>query len=298
MILVTGATGNVGAEVAGMLAASGHPVRAMTRRPRDVRMPDGVEVVYGDAADPAGLGDAFHGIDRAFLMTAQPIGSAPRPTHDINLAAAARRAGVTHIVKLSVYGAGTGDDAVYGWHTDAENAVIDTGIDHTFLRPGRFMSNALHWAPMIRRGNEVRIPFATRPAASIDPADIAAIAVAALTTGDHRNTAYRLSGPQVLTPAEELEILGDALGRRLRLVEPSVEEAKAGLLASGAAPEIVDAILAHTLESDDGTQVLPAMPGLLGRPPRTFAQWARAHAGAFTDRETDSTHRKEAHHVR
>jgi uncharacterized protein YbjT (DUF2867 family) len=284
MILVTGATGNVGAEIAGMLAASGHPVRAMSRRPHDARVPDGVEVVYGDAADPAGLDDAFRGADRAFLMTAQQVGSAPRPTHDINLAEAARRAGVTHVVKLSVYGAGSGgDDVIYRWHAEAEGAVIDTGIDYTFLRPGRFMSNALHWAPMIRRGDEVRVPFATRPAASIDPADVAAIAVTALTGGGHRNTAHLLSGPQVLTPVEELRILGEALGRRLRIVEPSAEETKAGMLAHGMPPAVVDAILTHTLDTDDGAQVLPAMPGLLGRQPNTFAQWVRAHAGAFAD---------------
>jgi uncharacterized protein YbjT (DUF2867 family) len=283
MILVTGATGNVGAEMIGTLAASGHRVRAMTRRPHEARVPDGVEAVYGDAADPAGLDDAFRGVDRAFLMTAQAVGSAPRPTHDINLAEAARRAGVTHIVKLSVYGAGTGgDDVIYRWHAEAEGAVIDTGIDHTFLRPGRFMSNALHWAPMIRRGDEVRIPFATRPAASIDPADVAAIAVAALTTDGHRNIAHQLSGPQALTPVEELQILGEALGRRLRLVEPSVEETRTGMLSHGMPPAVVDAILSHTLDTDDGTEVLPTMPGLLGRRPNTFAQWARAHAGAFT----------------
>jgi uncharacterized protein YbjT (DUF2867 family) len=282
MILITGATGNVGAEVASMLVASGHPVRAMTRRPRDVSMPDGVEVVHGDAAEPASLDDAFRGADRAFLMTAQQVGNAPRPTHDINLAEAARCAGVTHAVKLSVYGAGNGDDVIYRWHAEAEAALIDTGIDYTLLRPGRFMSNALHWAPMIRRGDEVHIPFAARPAASINPADIAAIAVAALTTNAHRNRAYQLSGPEVLTPAGELDILGEALGRKLRLIEPSIEEARAGLLASGMPPVVVDAVVARTLETDDGALVLPTMPTLLGRQPNTFASWARTHANAFT----------------
>ena len=297
MIVVTGASGNVGAQVASMLAASGHPVRAMTRRPHKARMPEGVEVVYGDAGDSASLDDAFWGADRAFLMTAQQIGSAPRPTHDINLAEAARRADVTHVVKLSVYGAGSGDNVIYRWHAEAEGAVIDTGIDYTLLRPGRFMSNALHWAPMIRGGDDVRIPFAARPAASIDPADVAAIAVAALTTNDHRNTAYQLSGPQVLTPAEELEILGEALGRRLRLIELSIEETKAGLLASGMPSEVVDTIVKQALDTDDGAHVLPTMPRLLGREPNTFAQWARANARAFAYQETETRNQQEEENV-
>lgn len=287
MILITGATGNVGSELTGLLAASGHPVRAMTRRPDDAHLPHGVEAVYGDAADPASLAEAFRGADGAFLMTAQQPGTAAHPEYDINLAAAARSAGVTRIVKLSVYNAATGDSTMSRWHAEAEAAVMETGIDYTILRPGRFMSNALHWAPMIRRGDQVHIPFATRPAASIDPADIAALAMAALTTGAHRNRAYQLSGPQVLTPTEELQILGDALGRRLRLIEPSVEQARAGMLASGIPPEIVDEIIAASLDSDVGAQVLPAMPGLLGRQPNTFAQWARAHAHVYTHEETE-----------
>lgn len=291
MILVTGATGNVGSEIAAMLAASGHPVRAMTRSPQDVHMPAGVEVVYGDAADPAGLDEAFRGAAGAFLMTAQQMGTAAHPTHDINLAEAAHRAGVRHVVKLSVYGAGAGNE-LYRWHDEAEAAVLGTGIDYTILRPGRFMSNALHWAAMIRHGDDVHIPFATRPAASIDPADIAAIAVAALTTGAHRNVAYRLSGPEALTPAEELDVLGETLGRRLRLIEPSVEQAKAGMRASGMPPEIVEQLITRMLETDDGTQVLPEMPHILGRQPTTFAQWAGNHAHAFNQsiKEADNVH--------
>lgn len=69
-----------------------------------------MEVVYGDADDPASLDAVFAGVDAAFLMSAQPVASAPRPTHDIALAAAAERARVRHIVKLSVLDGGASDD--------------------------------------------------------------------------------------------------------------------------------------------------------------------------------------------
>lgn len=282
MILVTGATGNVGGELVAQLAARGESVRAMTRRPEAVRFPAGVEVVRGDFDDPASLDAAFAGADRAFLMSAQMPGSAQGPTHDLQLVEAARRAGAGHVVKLSVYSGGAGDDPIGRWHREAEAAVMESGMDWTMLRPGRFMSNALQWAPMIRRGHTVAIPFATRPSASIDPADIAAVALLALTEEGHAKVAYQLSGPQVLTPAEELRILAETLDRPLRLVEPTIDDTKAGMIKAGIAPPVVEAIVTRTLSGDEGTEVLPTVADLLGRPPGTFASWAAAHAELFS----------------
>lgn len=255
----------------------------MTRRPGEARLPEGVQTVYGDASDPASLDEAFLGADGAFLMTTQQMGTAPHPTEGINLAEAAHRAGLQHVVQLSSHSVGADD--FFRWYAEAETAVVDSGIDYTILKPGRFMSNALQWAPMIRRADEVHIPFATKPAASIDPADIATIAVAALTTGAYRNTACQLSGPQVLTPAEELEILAETLQRPLQLIELSTDEAKAGMRASGMPSDIVDKMIINYLETDDGAHVLPVMPRLLGRQPSTFRQWAQNHASAFGDQE-------------
>ncbi len=144
MILVTGATGHVGGELVRQLVAAGCDVRAMTRRPEAAGLPRGVEVVRGDFEDRASLDAAFDGVERAFLMSAQPAGSAPAPTHDVAAAVAAKRAGVRHVVKLSVLGGGnTGDHAIARWHLAAETALQRSGVAWTLLRPGRFMSNAL-----------------------------------------------------------------------------------------------------------------------------------------------------------
>jgi uncharacterized protein YbjT (DUF2867 family) len=284
MIIVTGATGHVGGELIAQLAAEHHPVRAMTRRPQAMQAPPGVDVVFGDCDDPGSLDAAFDGADGAFLMSAQATGSAERPTHDLRLVRAARRAGIRHVVKLSVYDGGRSDDALGAWHREAEAAVMDSGLVWTLLRPGRFMSNALQWAPMIRRGDTVHIPFAHRPAAPIDPADLAAVAAEALTTEEHHNIAYQLSGPEVLTPAEELHILAATLGRQLRLVEPTIEQAEAGMLRAGMTEPVVEAIVARVLAGGDGADVLPTVAQVLGRPPVTFANWARDNAGAFSRR--------------
>ncbi|WP_203935619.1 NAD(P)H-binding protein [Planosporangium mesophilum] len=278
---MTGATGHVGGELIAQLAAAQQPVRAMTRRPEVMQAPPGVEVVYGDCDDEASLDAAFDGADRAFLMSAQVPCSAKRPTHDLRLVRAARQAGIRHVVKLSVYDGGSVDDALGAWHRQAEAAVTGSGLDWTLLRPGRFMSNALQWAPAIRRSDTVHIPFAHRPAAPIDPADIAAIAVAALTTDGHDNMVYQLSGPEIRTPTEELRILAETLGRPLRLVEPTIDQAKTGMLRAGMTHAVVEAIVARVLAGGDGAEVLATVERVLGRPPRTFADWTRNHAGAF-----------------
>jgi uncharacterized protein YbjT (DUF2867 family) len=282
MILVTGSTGNVGRELVSQLAARGAPVRAVTRRPGAVSFPEGVEVVYGDFEDPASIEAAFAGADRAFLMSAQQPGSG-HPTHDLQLVEAAQRAGVGHVVKLSVFDGGAGDDPIGAWTREAEAAVMDSGIDWTMLRPGRFMSNALWWAPMIRAGDTVAIPFATRPATPIDPADVAAVALASLTGEGHRNRAYQLSGPEVLTPADELRLLGEALGRPLRLVEPPVDQVRAGMIAGGMPEAVVDAVVARSLsEPGAEAEVLSTVSDILGRPATPFASWAKAHAHLFS----------------
>jgi uncharacterized protein YbjT (DUF2867 family) len=281
LIVVTGATGHVGSELVAQLAAGGHPVRAVTRRPESSSFPAGVEVVYGDFDDPASLDEAMKGADRVFLMSSQQPGGG-RPTQDLRGAEAARRAGARHVVKLSVFDGGAGDDAIAAWIREAEGAVVDSGMDWTLLRPGRFMSNALWWAPAIRRGDTVTIPFAHRPTASIDPADIAAVAAVALTTEGHANVVHQLSGPEVLTPAEELRILADVLHRPLELVEPSLEATRADMLAAGTAEDLVDAFFARMLSSDEsGSSVLPTVAEVTGRPPRTFSDWASAHANHF-----------------
>lgn len=286
MIVVTGATGQVGGELVRQLAALDVPLRAVTRRPESADLPPGVEVVYGDCDRPASIEAAFAGADSAFLMSAQAVGSRPAPTHDMVLADAAARAGLRRVVKLSVLSGGrardgAGDDVIGRWARLAEAAVTGCGVEWTLLRPGRFMSNALHWAPMIRRGESVHIPFAARPAASIDPADVAAVAVAALTGSGHGGLAYELSGPEVRTPAGELAVLAEVLGRPLRAVDPGTEAARGGLAASGMPPAVVEAVLARSLDTDDGAEVLPTVTRVTGRPARTFADWAGAHVDSF-----------------
>lgn len=280
MILVTGATGTVGRLLVTDLVTAGADVRALSRTPEKAGLPSGVDVVAGDLGHPQTLRPALQGIERVFLLSGGPQG----PEHDANLIAAAQQAGVRHVVTLSVLGAAhDADDPITGWHLAGERAVTASGMAWTILRPGAFMSNALMWAPSIKSQDAVYAPFAHAKTAAVDPADIAAVAARALTGAGHDGKVYPLTGPDLLSAADQVEILGAALGRALRVVDVPPERAKAGMVDSGMPDQLADAVIASMAQAgtEHAMAVLPTIEQVTGRPARTFAAWADAHLGAF-----------------
>lgn len=274
MYLVTGATGNVGAEVVKALAEAGAQVRALVRKAEAVSA-HGVEFVSGDLNKPETLGDAFQGVRGLFLLP----GYADMP----GLLAEARRAGVTRVVLLSGGSAGKPDmdNAVSRYMSLSEQAVRESGLEWTFLRPRAFMSNALRWLPQLREGDEVRVPFGTVRTASIDPADIAAVATEALLGDGHAGKIYELTGSEPLLPSEQIAILARALGRDLQCVNLTNEEARADMEAN-MPKEYVDAFFSFYVDGTlDEATVHPTVQEVTGRAPRTFEQWAREHTAAF-----------------
>jgi uncharacterized protein YbjT (DUF2867 family) len=276
MIVVTGATGNVGREVVGALARAGQPVRAVSRSaPRSGAWPDAVETATGDLDRPATLADALAGARAVFLLS----GYADMP----GLLSVAAAAGVERVVLLSSSSVPSGDmdNAVAAYHILSERAVRDSGLAHTFLRPSAFASNALQWADQLAAGDVVRAAFPDVAAAVIDPADIGEVAAAVLAGGGHDGEALRLTGPQALLPAERVRILGEVLGRDLRFQGLTDEQARAEYGASMPAP-YVEAFFKFYVDGDlDESPVLPTVRDVLGREPRTFRDWALAHADAF-----------------
>jgi uncharacterized protein YbjT (DUF2867 family) len=276
VIVVTGATGNVGGELVRALAARGDAaVRAVARRPDPAAFPPGVEMVAADLAEPASLRPALDGARGLFLL-----GGFATP----RLLATVREAGVDHVVVLTsrcVVG-GRPDNAITGMWLDAEAAVRASGLAWTILRPSGFHSNALRWLPQLQAGDLVEAPWPEVAIASIDPADIAAVAAVALTDPGHAGTAPTLSGPQALTPADQVAVLADVLGRPLRYEPLSDDEARAGMAADTPAP-FVDALFRFFSDGEyDDTPVVDTVRALTGREPRTFEQWARAHVADLT----------------
>lgn len=276
MILVTGATGNVGRELVRQLADDGEEVAALVRRDEDrARLPAGVRGVVGDLNAPQAWAPALSGVRAAHLLAGYDgLGE---------LLAAMRDAGVERVTLQSSSAVPAGDmtNAVARYHILSEQAVRDSSVAWTFIQPNSFMTNALRWLPQMQAGDTIRLPFANVPIATIDPADIAAVVAAALTTDSHEGRSYRVSGPESLLPGEQVAILAKVLGRDLRFEAQSDEAAHAEMSASMPA-EYVAAFFSFFVDGTiDESTVLPTVEEVLGRPPRRFEDWARAHAGAF-----------------
>jgi uncharacterized protein YbjT (DUF2867 family) len=275
VILVTGASGNVGAEVTRAVLAAGHPVRALSRRSSAEGIPVGAETLSGDLNDRDSLQPAFTGAGAVFLLAGYP--------DTAGLLADMRAAGVGRVVLLST-GAVIGgdlDNDVVRFNVVSEAAVRDSGLDWTVLRPSGFMSNTLQWIPQLRVGDVVREPFADVPIATIDPLDIAAVAAITLTSEGHNRRSYRLTGPESLLPADRAAILGGVLGRDIRLVAEPDDHARRRM-GESMPDTLVDAFFQFFRRGGyDDSHVDDTAARLLGRPPSTFLDWALTHAGAF-----------------
>ena len=279
MILITGATGNVGRELATVLGGAGIPFRALIRDP--ARAPAGLCHVVGDLDAPETLGPAFADVERLFLVT-PGIGTA-QCGHALT---AARAAGVRHVVHLSAFTVlGDPMPAMGRWHHEREELIRASGIPATFLRPGGFMTNVLEWVPTIRSGGYVLDPTGPGRLASIDPADIAAVAAVALTAEGHAGEAYVLTGPEALTVAEHVRVIAAVTGLSIEVREPvSLAEAVRSRYAREIPKALTDAITeAFELMRADTVGVrTDTVERLLGRKPATFADWCARHADAFT----------------
>jgi len=271
-ILVTGATGNVGGELIRQLAADDVAIRAISRKPADASLPNSVEIVFGDVDQPESVAAAGQDVDAAFVMAAG---------HDSGGLRALADAGVQRVVYLSALTVQTRPGYVIGAaHEAAERDLARLFTDWTVLRPGQFASNAFWWRGMIPAGT-IYAPFPDVATPMIDPYDIAAVARIVLLDqdGSHAGAAYGLTGPESTSARDRVAILAKVLGRELRLVEIDRATARSQM---GIPDELADAALELTGNPNaEETKVLPTAAEILGRQPRTFAEWAVANKSAL-----------------
>ncbi|MGW7449712.1 SDR family oxidoreductase [Kitasatospora sp. NPDC054795] len=276
MILVTGATGNIGRSLLEELRACGPgPLRGLTRDGARARFPEGVEVREGDLADPASLAPALDGVRSLFLVSR--IGS------DAGILDAARRAGVEHVVLVSSVTVETHPHlGPARENADVERLVMDSGMAWTVLRPTQFASNALWWASAIRERGTVRVPYADTGLPTIHPADVAAVARVALTGPGHRGRVYALTGPERVTARQQVAAIAAALGRAVPLAVIGREEARREL-AEALGAEAADAVLDVTGgDVNDGlVEVRDTVERVTGSPARPFHHWVAENVAAF-----------------
>ncbi|MEU6352634.1 NAD(P)H-binding protein [Streptomyces sp. NPDC047072] len=281
MILVTGATGTIGSDVVRQLAARGEKVRALTQDPARASFPAGVEAVRGDFLDEPSVTAALDGVTAAFIVGVFGPEDGGR---DVRLVRLAEEAGVRRIVKLSAIGTGDPAFGVFGtWHLPGEEALRATGVRWTVLRPTSFASNTLSWAPAVRAGEAVANMTGDGRQGVVDPRDVSAVAVAALTDDRHAGRTYTLTGPSALSVPDQVAVLEEVLGRPVGVTESTPEETRERLVAAGMGAEALEPVL-HSIEfaRRDGNALVTAdVAEALGRGARSYREWAEDHREAF-----------------
>ncbi|MFI6866365.1 NAD(P)H-binding protein [Nocardia sp. NPDC050406] len=278
MIVVTGATGNVGRPLVRMLAEAGEKVTAVARRAPEA-LPEGVRAVAGDLTDAEGFAGVLEGAEKLFLLFAPGSFAADVP----GVLAAARAAGVRQVVLLSSQGVATRPESASHGQLGAaiEEAVRASGMEWTILRPSGFQSNVLAWAEQVRGARTVSAPFGDVGVPFVDPEDIAAMAAAALRESGHAGRTYVLTGPVAETPRERTRVLGEILGESVRFEEVTAEQARAQMLTFMPADAVETTLAILGAPTEDELRISPDIDTVLGRPARPFAAWARRNIDAF-----------------
>ncbi|MFD4403800.1 NAD(P)H-binding protein [Nocardia sp. NPDC058499] len=275
--VVFGARGNVARHVAAGLVARGEQVRPTSRTPYAANPFPGAEMVAADLERPETLSAALDGADRVFLYA--------KPAGIDGFVAAARSAGVRQVVLLSS-GAVLGDTSEHNpigrTHSAVESAIVESGLEWTFLRPGMFATNALWWWQHSIRTQG--LAYATDPesrTAPIHEKDLAALAVTALTEPGHHGQAYPVWGVEALTLRQQVRRIAEAIDREIAFEVVSVDEARARLSETMPAYGIEPVLAGWAAGAAHPPNVSSIVEEVTGRPGQPFAQWAKDHANDF-----------------
>ena len=282
MILVTGGTGGVGSELLRLLSKAGIATRALARHPQRAQALPGITWIAGDLSKPETLTSAFEGARTLFLLTSYYEDMVELQHNAIS---AARAAGVTYVVKISAFAASDHSRAPVGrWHYQVEKELQESGLGWTILRPHHFMQNLLAQAVYVRTEGVVYSASGDGKIPYIDGRDVAAVAFATLTQPGHLGKKYVVTGSEAISYRQASEIIGAAIGKPVRFVDESPDEARARRVREGLPPAVVESALAIAAYQRAGGKTVTTtstVAELTGRPPRTVGEFVREHADVF-----------------
>ena len=284
MILVTGATGLIGGAVLRRLSQAGVPARALTRDMKKAQTMPGVTWVAGDLGKPETLPAAFEGAKTLFLLT-HYLEDMVELQH--NAIAAARAAGVTHVVKVSAFAASDHSKAPIGrWHYHVEKELQESGLGWTMLRLHHFMQNLLAQAEYVKNEGAIYSPSGDGKIPYVDGRDVGAVAAVTLTTPGHLGKKYVLTGSEAMSYRQAAEIIAAVIGKPVRFVDESPDQARARRVREGVPPAVIESVLAIGAYQRAGGKtvtITSTIADLTGRPPQTVAEFVREHASFFRD---------------
>jgi uncharacterized protein YbjT (DUF2867 family) len=262
------------------LLDAGVPVRALTRNPATSALPAAVEVVAGDFTEPDSLESALRGVRTVFLLWTAPLATAAAVVE--RLASDTRRVVFLSSPHQTPHPFFQQPNPMARMHAEVERLITSSGVDWTFVRPGMFGSNAQYWwAPAIRAGDVVRWPYGAAETAPIDERDVAAVVAHALRDDGHAGCDYVLTGPESLSQAEQVGVIGSVLGREIRFDELSPDQFRRET-ADTWPPAVVDMLLdAWQATMGCPAYVTSTVAEVVGAPARTFRQWVYDHADLF-----------------
>jgi uncharacterized protein YbjT (DUF2867 family) len=167
-------------------------------------------------------------------------------------------------------------------HAEIERLIAATGLESTIIRPGMFASNTVFWwASAIRADGVVRWPYGAAETAPVDDRDVAAVASRILYQDGPAGGDYVLTGPESLTQAEQVAIIGDVVGRRIRFEELSPDAFRRETEGSWPRPAVEMLLAAWGATMGRPAFVTTSVTDVLGSAPRSFRQWVTDHATAF-----------------
>jgi uncharacterized protein YbjT (DUF2867 family) len=280
-ILITGATGKIGRAVLSELDTL-FPIRVFSRTAAAADFPTGTEIVQGDLTDIPVFAKALSGVDTVFLLWPFPSAEEAPPVIEAIAQSGAR------VVYLSTAGANDltdrANNPISETHYSIEQMIESSISDWTIVRPTSFASNTLmFWRAPLASGNTVHWPLVKARLSVIHDGDIGAVIAQALISGKFVGQRLLLTGPEAISPAEELDAIGSAIGRSLTMVEIPTSVAREHMLGSGMPATIVDGVLGYwTRRVIESEVVTTDVAGVLGRPARSFRSWAIENLTKFS----------------